>query len=373
MKSFIIIEHEPLTERLNRIWNIEELLSKGINVEYWDVSQLIYNGIDIPELLYKPYVRHINSLVSFIGYLSSVDVSNTLFVLEFFLNWDNREILTLLYKNQCKCVRIDLYANTNLGPVLRKDMLSLLNVKNILRFYKKVRWNIYRYRHLNGFKLISISSSSIVNPDFLINHPDYEQYICEKNSPIIKDYRYAVFIDVYYPLHPDLFFYYGVNVDNEDVDVYRRTMCSLFDMVEKQFNVKVVIAAHPKSKYIGGEFGNRNIIKGQTCNLIKYSDLVITHESNSLSYISLANKPFAIVFPESYKKYKILYDYILNMANICGKEAYELKLGVRYNVEFSILQEEIRQYYINTFLVAPQNQNKLNVDILYDIINRTHV
>ena len=54
MKSFIIIEHEPLTERLNRIWNIEELLSKGINVEYWDVSQLIYNGIDIPGLLYEP-------------------------------------------------------------------------------------------------------------------------------------------------------------------------------------------------------------------------------------------------------------------------------------------------------------------------------
>lgn len=369
MVSFIIIEHEPLTERLNKIWNIEGLLSKGVNVEYWDISQLIYTGIDIPGTLSRFYVRQIFSLESLTKNISKIDVKKTIFAVEFFQNWENRDIWSLLYEYNCKCIHVDLYANTNLGPVFKRNWLDYISPQKILSIYKRIKWKIYKYLFLKDFKVQLISSSNISSPDFFINHPDYEQFKYEESCSIITSYKYAVFIDTYYPLHPDLSFYFGIKVNAEDVDVYRETMSSFFDVIEKKNKVKVVIAAHPKSKYLGGEFGNRDIIKGNTCNLIKHSELVITHESNSLSYIALANKPFVIVYPRSYKKYEILYRYILNMAKLCKKEVYEIESCIEGDFFISPLDEKMRQDYINTFLTSTQTQDKLNVDILNVIIN----
>ena len=41
-----------------------------------------------------------------------------------------------------------------------------------------------------------------------------------------------------------------------------------FDYLEEKYGMPVVIAAHPKSDYSGGEFGNRSIIKYKTDDLV---------------------------------------------------------------------------------------------------------
>ena len=59
MKKLIIIGHEPLTIRLNKIFCIDQLIKSGVCVEYWDLSQLIFPGINISDKLVHPYIKHI--------------------------------------------------------------------------------------------------------------------------------------------------------------------------------------------------------------------------------------------------------------------------------------------------------------------------
>lgn len=62
----------------------------------------------------------------------------------------------------------------------------------------------------------------------------------------------------------------------------------------------IIIAAHPKSNYVNGEFGNRRIIKYQTKNLIIYADRVILQLCNTISWVTLANKPLIFVTTDDY-------------------------------------------------------------------------
>ena len=65
MKSFIIIEHEPLTERLKQIWNIDALREREVHVEYWDISKYVYPQANIPMTVEDNCVKHIETIEEF--------------------------------------------------------------------------------------------------------------------------------------------------------------------------------------------------------------------------------------------------------------------------------------------------------------------
>ena len=364
MKKLVIIEHEPLTIRLKQIWNIEILLEKGVDVEYWDLSQLIYKGINIPEMVSERYIKKICSISEFKKQLSVVEVKDIVFALEIFVNWKNRKILRLLRKYKCECVKIDLYANTGVNNYIRQSFWKKITSFNFQKVCNKLLFPLYKKMFIGNICRKKLSSSKFSKPNFYINHPDYELFISDVCDPIIKEEKYIVFIDVYYPLHPDLKFYF--NVKNVDVDGYRKIMCDFFSFLEDKYKMKVIIAAHPKSIYTDGDFNGRKIIKGKTLNLVKHASYVITHESNSLSFIFLANKPFAMVYPETYRNSPFLYNYINNLALFCGKEAYDLNRIDWENIKFTKVSDYIRNYYIENYLSAPEIYLKTNAEIIYN-------
>lgn len=361
MRKIVIIEHEPLTHRLKEIWNIEKLKANNIHVEYWDISQLVFKNIDIPEIVNDNCVKRLSLIKDFERLLMAFDIPNTVFVVELFPNWANRRIFYLLKKYKCFCVKIDLYANTNLPSTLLDNVHSLFCMSFFRKGYSKLRWLVYKKIFLSNIYSKNLSSSVNVNPDFSINHPDYEKFRYDETTPVIKDLSYILFIDTYYPLHPDFHGDTGMNYAN--VEEYRSLMRRFFDFVEKKYTLPVIIAAHPKAIYIGGEYGERKIIKGNTCNLVKFANLIITHESNSLSFIALSNKPFAIVYPDSYKLMNYLLTYINNLAGHCGKKAYNLDVCDWNSIEFSCLNEKYRNHYIYSYLTSPLIENERNIDI----------
>lgn len=361
MKKFIIIEHEPLTIRLKNIWNIDTLLKKGVNIEYWDMSSFIYPGISIPNKVKDECVRTIDSLETLEFFLSNNDSTQTVYAIELFPNWDNRKIFHLLRRHKCRCIKIDLYANTSLTTSLRKRIISFLKRISISSLTKKTLWLCYRILFLKKIYTYNLSSSSIVAPDIRINHPDFELFKQEEH-PLIT-IGYILFIDTFYPLHPDLKYYYNFKNITEYTDSYRHLMISFFDYLENKYNKRVVIAAHPKSNYSGNEFGEREIIRHNTCNLIKYADFIVTHESNSMSFIALANKPFVIVFPDSYTQFSTLINYVFLLAKICGKTAYNLDKDNWDSISFSKMDEKTRLNYIETYLTSKETENKKNADI----------
>ena len=204
MKSLIIIEHEPLTVRLKKIWNIDSLRERGVHVEYWDLSQYIFPKAVIPQIVEDDCIRRIRDLATFEFFLSQVDAILTVFVLEIFPKWENRALILLLHRYKCRCVKIDLYANTMFPSPYFERICFRLKSLTFRELFKKLAWNFYLYRNSIQVYEKVLSSSKLVNPDIRINHPDYEDFLSLSKAVTDIVDAYILFVDTYYPLHPDI-------------------------------------------------------------------------------------------------------------------------------------------------------------------------
>lgn len=124
---------------------------------------------------------------------------------------------------------------------------------------------------------------------------DYDAYLRYVRSPGERSpNQTCVFIDEAATHHPDIALVGDANLEPAR---YFRTMSGLFEEVERQTGLRVVIAAHPRSNYedFPGRFGDREIIKGATLRLIDRSSLVITHASTAVGFAVLLRKPILLV------------------------------------------------------------------------------
>lgn len=364
MKKFVIVEHEPLTQRLAQIWNIDALLERGVQVEYWDLSELIYPERIISGQIPHSCRRHISTLSELNDALDKASIDQTIFALELFPIWENRRIIKAFQDRNARCIKIDLYANTSL-PLSRKERLENFFRPGFLkRGINSILWKIYSRKKLRPVYEFHVSSAKSANPKYHIHHPDYEAYMLEGQAKVDKPY--ILFVDVFYPLHPDHDF--ANKVTAEWVESYRNLMRSFFDFLEKKYEMPVVIAAHPKAKYSGEEFGNRSIFSGMTGNLVKYASMVVSHESNSLSYISIADKPVAFVYPHSYITHKYSLNYINKLAQFCGKQAYDLNETPFNEIQIETIPPQIRNNYLESFITTPHIVSMTNADIFFKLL-----
>lgn len=124
-----------------------------------------------------------------------------------------------------------------------------------------------------------------------IHSLDYDRYLEEMSSQREDSPPKVVFLDEYAPFHPDwehLGFGWPVSADK-----YYRLLNNFFQIVEDALGMDVVIAAHPRSHCdkVKAYFGDRLVIIGQTCRLVRESSLVLCHASTSLSFANLFGKP----------------------------------------------------------------------------------
>ncbi|MDD5136526.1 MAG: hypothetical protein PHX20_02045 [Candidatus Omnitrophica bacterium] len=124
---------------------------------------------------------------------------------------------------------------------------------------------------------------------------DYDIYRKERETTPSGDSNTIVFLDEYLPFHPD-WKYYNSTFPMR-ADEYYGLLDKLFCKLEGELKKEVVIAAHPRSKYSenDGYFKSRKCIKGETCALVRDSDLVVSHISTSINFANLFYKPVLFV------------------------------------------------------------------------------
>ncbi|WP_125172448.1 hypothetical protein [Leptospira levettii] len=182
--------------------------------------------------------------------------------------------------------------------------------------------------------------------------------------------NYIVFLDEYSPYHPDNDFFLIPHADKKET--YYPRLERFFHYLEKKYNAKVVIAAHPRSEYQTKEhFKSFAIIKDRTLDLIKNSHFALIHSSTSINFINLFEKE-AIFFNTSsmrwvYKKAtsvfakwhgkvpvevdintdfgQIDFDKILNTKmNFCDyRNLYIKKVDSKLDFSWNIIAEAIRK------------------------------
>lgn len=174
---------------------------------------------------------------------------------------------------------------------------------------------------------------------------DYDVYIKEGLRAGIKNDGTAVFLDEYLPFHSD--YLYAGGRPFTTAQEYYPYLCRFFARIENAAGVKVVIAAHPRSRYEEHPdyFGGRQIIKGKTAQLVRDSNFVIAHVSTAINYAVLFKKPVIFVSTDSVNAspsgpWVEMFSVLLNKKSINLCSDYRLDL----EKELAVDQERYEEY-----------------------------
>ncbi len=237
---------------------------------------------------------------------------------------------------------------------LRKVLKSLINRT------ESIVWALYR--RLSGLHLYRYYISSGNNPciDVHINHPDWELYRQMRSEPSLINNPYALFLDEFYPLHPDTQ-YHNRGEKTGDVKTYQSSLCRFFDHLE----IPIVIAAHPKAEYSPDTFGSgREIIKYRSAQLVSHAEAVFMHNTASAAFVIMNDRPLALITNDSYNRQTTLRIAQQRLAKILDLEIYNIDQCDPTNIKLRHIDDEIRRNYIYSYLTTPQVENTPNIEIL---------
>lgn len=372
MRKIIIISHDPLTINLKRLFFIEEFFNLRLTLEYWDISKIIRKGIKLADELEESYIKKILSIDDFEYHLLKEDISRCIFVVEISKNWDNRFFYKLLSDFKCEIWGIDQYANTSLALTKKDYLFKLLNLKEL---YPKLKNKYYSHKlkqfnaefKVKSYDKFFTSSSLDSRATDHINHPDYDLFNHSISLVDIPSRPFILFIDNYFPLHPDFEFFYKKKLMG--AEEYQKSLCDFFDFLEKKYHMPVIIAAHPKSDYNINTFNKREIIKYDTVNLVIKSSFVILHASNSISYILLANKPLLMITTDGYNRVSFLTLRLRQLARELGVSIFNIDCDDYNKCSFKQINSQLREKYIYTYLTKPEIESKKTIDIIMHAIN----
>lgn len=312
-KIKIVITHpSQLSERWVNYYCLDHL-SEVFDIEYWDCSAIVYPSFMVAHPLSPNYLHEIKTLREFENKLNCLP-HDTVLITEVHNNSKTIEF----HKIQGKCfpryAHVGFYGNTIDGIWKNENITQqerrLRSIKNVLYQSKLIRdfakW-LFHHRDVdyqeNRIKAKSsdfykecYSMSCVGSSIHRVNHPDFEQYLKVKGMPRLIKKPYIVFIDGFYPYHPEAFVYSEIENIDEVAFEYYQSMNAFFNYIEKEMHCEVIIAAHPYANYLEhNPFEGRDIYYGKTAQLIKDSNAVCMHNSNAFSYVALFDKPVAIV------------------------------------------------------------------------------
>ena len=80
-----------------------------------------------------------------------------------------------------------------------------------------------------------------------------------------------------------------------DKGIFFKKINNFFDRLEKITGKKIIIAASPKQKYEGNEYGSREIVYGTAPALTYHADMVIAHSTTAINFAIIMNKPLLLL------------------------------------------------------------------------------
>lgn len=303
MRKVIYVSFVRLTDKISRDWYIDYLIEKGANVEFWDIVSLVreeHIDAGMKTVAYLHIFRTYNELEA---RLCLPENREAFYVMLISYGGRFTRIIRLLSKYNCRMLFI---AQGALPSLSRPTWWKILNhLGHPLRLLKIIfdMPKVYAYRRLKlikPFDIIFAAGAVMMEYDKYaakmvpINLFDYDHYrrIKSEEGRDVKG-RYAVFLDVYLPYHNNLRLqdWPAVNPGS-----YYRSLNRFFGLLEMEYGIKVVIAAHPTANYSREAFQGREIYRLRTPELVRDAEFVITHHSTSISYAVLNVKPVIFIY-----------------------------------------------------------------------------
>lgn len=218
---------------------------------------------------------------------------------------------------------------------------------------------------------------ALVDPttEFIHAHAmDFESYLAVEAAGYTET-ETAVFIDEFLPFHPDLSAM-GVGAPME-AGPYFSCLRALFDRIESELGVRVVVAACPHADYDQRKddlFGGREVTFFKTAELVAKSRLVIAHRSTAINFAVLFRKPVLITATRETYCHSSQTPYLDAVARALGQpiqffnQASDVDLAKAYDFD-----NQIYEQYVEDFVKTKDSPNKPFWEITIDYINNSGV
>jgi hypothetical protein len=375
IKKIIFLLDNHFCERDYNRFGIELLEANGFEVLVWELTPIInpdsYNNVIVPDpIKYKGH-RIFSEIYSIKDNISSLG-NDCFFVLfsNYCLNF-YRILRSISRKNFPYC--FDVSGGSFPFPkdyveFSCKQKLQMLLWK-ILNKIKNINYNSFKeyiFRHI-PYKLLFLKPADIIitgaaksnihlyrfplgekTKILKIHYYDYDNYLAEMRKTSIIDKTIGVFLDQYLPFHPDYIFD-GCSPSFK-AEKYYGYLRNFFDYLEGTFQVKIIIAGHPRSHYEDSQdyFGGRIVIRNKTCELVRGAGFVVAHHSYSINYAVLFSKPILFLTSDDFEKGSD-GPYINVMANMLGKKPIFMDKPYTFDweQELSVDTAKYREYKQN--------------------------
>lgn len=389
MVNKVIIIHENFF-REHRDMGIDLFREKGLKVELWSLYYIKYrkkSNIPIPADGRKDKVVYLQSYIEIIYRILKEKRSNAVFFFTTITHRNGIEDFIRIVIGMTRHKYCDLCHE--MCPVGRIQLKGASKRKSILEKIKgkikgKYLWykgKIYQavIKHLCPPMYIFISThyawrnillSWELNKAIAIHNKNYDEYILAKReSRKYNDEKYIVYIDDDLCNAEDFRKTGRIPIYAEEKLFYSNILRT-FDLIEEYYNMKIVIAAHPKAEYKGDEFGKREIVYYRTRELVENAQLVLTHNTTAIDFVVLYKKPF-IFLVDKYIKADMIWEYlVLPMIEELHINAYDF--GNEQNLmPWNYINYPSKYYdiYCRNFINETSEENtKLFFETVYDYI-----
>ena len=310
-KKVIYLSYIRLTDRVAKTWFINDLISKKINVEFWDLISFMREPHNEINELNPDYLSHIYSLKELKHRIKQESRISTVFVILFPYNNKTFKVHRLLSKYKVKKVYIDWGAMPVYGEAsnlnLMKKILKQRSIIIKILTDKLSRTFLRLYQISPCFEKFDIvfTSGDIVEKNRVdskkispLAFGDYSEFLIHSKIQNEQKRKTAVFLDINLPYQSDL---HLVSLPSIDPTKYYHELHSFFSKLEKEFDLEVVVAAHPKTSENSRDFYNRSINRMNTAQMVRDAEFVISHQSTSISYAVLNYKPLLFIYTNEMK------------------------------------------------------------------------
>lgn len=367
-KTIIHITIGPFPSYNAMSFCINQTLNDGIDVKVWDLTEMI----GLPQATHLVYQDLIVSIKNK-AHLSREIEKNKQALFVTAINPEKRFFWVYYYlaKFHCKHAKIANgwireYGSSrwNFIVKLRREIKKLL-----LEFLSKIGvFSLPQHIFLPGYywnnKLPE--KPKIIN----INHLLYDQFLelqeeKQKREYIKPNQKYILFLDEAHSHHPDGKIC-GIKLIDEMV--YLKKMQSFFEKLEEKFQLPIIIAAHPKAKYNGDEFGEgifgkRKVFFNKTNELARYADIFLAHFSTTRILPIIYNKPLYLIWLEDFTSYPlILQNDIVGFSQETGCPILEEKTMQNGLEEFTPNPKKYKDFLCKYYIARGcENINTLDI------------
>jgi hypothetical protein len=368
--KIIYLSYIRLTDRVASTWFIDDLLHTGIDVEYWDLIPFMrgyhreYNEIS------PTFLKELNSISELEEQIKK-QVKKVVYVVLFPLDNSTKSVYIKLSKLNIKTIYIDWGAMPVYTSMTKRSKIDrIVGVFRSLDYFKLASHSkkILLLQKFNAIKKIDVAFAS---GQFLVEKPrhaakvvsipftDYIEYKKVVGKSRVEASRFVVFLDINLPFQTDLVL---VGMPQINPEMYYSELNSFFDMVENTFNVKVIIAAHPKTSLDSCNFGNRTVKRLKTAELVRDAEFVISHQSTSISYAVLNYKPIVFIYTQTMKAMytDTVVNEIMNIAQYFGSDPININSELDLaGMVLPQIDREVYDRYIEEFIASKSSQHSI--------------